>query len=53
MKQFFANIQNSRRQRAAYNRTVAALSALNIDAKLDLDIYQGDISAIARAAVYK
>lgn len=53
MKQLFANVLNYRRKRAAYHRTVAALSALDIDARLDLAIYRGDISSIAYAAVYK
>ncbi len=36
----------------AYRRTVAELSALPVDTLLDLDIYSGDIPALARDAVY-
>jgi hypothetical protein len=37
---------------AAYNRTVAALSALPLESQWDLDIYSGDVRSIARNAVY-
>ncbi|MEM9779708.1 MAG: hypothetical protein AAF813_07300 [Pseudomonadota bacterium] len=52
MESLFSRLQTAARKRAAYNRTVAELSALPLDSKLDLDIYQGDIPKIARAAVY-
>lgn len=48
----FSQIQTAARKRAAYNRTVAELSALPIQSRLDLDIYAGDIRDIARRAVY-
>jgi hypothetical protein len=40
------------KKRADYHRTVRALSRLPIDTALDLDIYSGDIKAIAHRAVY-
>lgn len=39
-------------KRAEYRRTVALLSNLPIDSRLDLDIYHGDIRKLARGAVY-
>jgi len=35
-----------------YRRTLAELRALPIDSLLDLDFHRGDLSAIARRAVY-
>ncbi|MEM9792689.1 MAG: hypothetical protein AAF848_07080 [Pseudomonadota bacterium] len=52
MESLFSRLQTAARKRAAYNRTVAELSALPLDSCLDLDIYKGDIPKIARAAVY-
>ena len=39
-------------RRIAYNRTLSELSALPLDSRLDLDIYEGDIRKIAHHAVY-
>jgi hypothetical protein len=47
-----SNLKKAAYQRASYRRTVAELSALPLDTQLDLDIYAGDIPAIARRAVY-
>ncbi|NNU78949.1 hypothetical protein HMH01_00730 [Halovulum dunhuangense] len=52
MKAFLNRIVTAIRKRAAYEHTVAALSRLPLDVKLDLDIYQGDVRAIAHRAVY-
>ncbi|WP_198671185.1 hypothetical protein [Oceanibium sediminis] len=52
MNAIINTLKTSARKRRAYNRTVAALSAMNIDTRLDLDIYEGDIRKIARNAVY-
>lgn len=52
MKSFIDTVKTSAEKRRAYNRTVAELSALNLDSRLDLDIYEGDIRRIARNAVY-
>jgi uncharacterized protein YjiS (DUF1127 family) len=38
-------------QYRAYRRTLAALRALPIDTLLDLDLYRGDLKAIARDQV--
>ena len=35
-----------------YRRTLAELRTLSLDGRLDLDIYAGDIPALARRAVY-
>lgn len=40
------------RKYAAYRRTMRELAALTLDARLDLDIYAGDIRKIAHTAVY-
>ena len=42
----------SKKDAAAYRRTVSQLRQLPNDLKLDLDIYDGDIPAIARRAIY-
>lgn len=39
-------------RRIAYNRTLSELSALPLNSRLDLDIYEGDIPKIAHRAVY-
>lgn len=48
----FANLRASLRNRAAYRHTVSELKRLPLDLRLDLNIYDGDIPAIARRAVY-
>jgi uncharacterized protein YjiS (DUF1127 family) len=52
MTSYMTKLMSAARKRAAYRRTIAELSTLPIDTALDLDIYQGDIPAIARRAVY-
>ncbi len=37
---------------AQYRRTVRSLNGLTLEARLDLDIYKGDIPQIAYKAVY-
>jgi len=49
---FIHSIRQAAAKRAAYRRTVRALSRLPIDVALDLDIYAGDAPKIARRAVY-
>ncbi len=49
---FFTTIRTAAAKRAAYRRTVAALSALPLETALDLDIYRPDARTIARRAVY-
>lgn len=48
----FTRLNKAVTQRIAYHRTVAELDALPLDTRLDLDIYKGDIPAIAAQAVY-
>lgn len=53
MTSIFSQIRTAAAKRAAYNRTVAEISA--IDTRLaveDLGIYPGDASRIAKRAVY-
>jgi uncharacterized protein YjiS (DUF1127 family) len=45
-------LKSAAAKRADYHRTVAELSRMDINTALDLDIYHGDIPAIARRAVY-
>ena len=52
MPSLFEAVRDTARKRALYHRTVAELRATSIDTQLDLDIYAGDIPAIARRAVY-
>lgn len=48
----FTSLRTALRNRAAYLRTVSELKRLPLDLRLDLDIYEGDITTIARRAVY-
>ncbi|WP_164871762.1 hypothetical protein [Solirhodobacter olei] len=48
----FREVRSALRNAAAYRRTVSQLRQLPNDLKLDLDIYDGDIPAIARRAIY-
>ena len=52
MTSLYETLRDRARRRASYNRTIAALQSTSIDTRLDLDIYEGDIPAIARRAVY-
>lgn len=52
MKSIIGTLKDSANKRRAYNRTVSELSAMTLDTRLDLDIYEGDIRKIARNAVY-
>ncbi len=52
MKSLVSQLGAAARNRVAYLRTVAELSSLPLDTRLDLDIYAGDIRHIARRAVY-
>lgn len=52
MTSLFDTIRDRAQKRALYNRTVSELKALPLDARLDLDIYEGDIPSIASRAVY-
>jgi hypothetical protein len=52
MTSIFAQIQNRLRQRAAYSRTVAEISAMPLETALDLGIFTEDAAKIARRAVY-
>ena len=52
MNTLFENLRDRASKRSLYNRTVAELQSTNIDTRLDLGIYEGDIEAIARRAVY-
>lgn len=52
MKTLVSNLRAAARNRVAYMRTVAELSQLSLDTRLDLDIYAGDVRRIARRAVY-
>ena len=52
MTSLYETLRDRARKRALYNRTVTALQSTSIDTQLDLDIYAGDIPAIARRAVY-
>ena len=48
----FTNLRAAVQKRAAFIRTRNALRALPLDVALDLDIYPGDATQIARSAVY-
>lgn len=52
MKTLVSNLRAAARNRVAYLRTVAELSQLPLDTRLDLDIYAGDVRNIAHRAVY-
>lgn len=52
MTSIVSRMRDSFARRAAYHRTVAALTAMPLDTALDLDIYRGDARKIARDAVY-
>lgn len=52
MKTLVSQLRTAARNRAAYLRTVAELSQLSLDTRLDLDIYVGDVRRIAHRAVY-
>jgi uncharacterized protein YjiS (DUF1127 family) len=52
MQTLVSRLRDAARRHAAYRRTVAELSAIPLDTALDLDIYHGDIPAIARRAVW-
>lgn len=50
---FFANLRTAAQKRAAYNRTVAELSAVETRLAVeDLGFYPGDAHQIARRTVY-
>lgn len=48
----FVTLRTALQAGLAYRRTVAELRRLPLELRLDLDIYAGDIPAIARRAVY-
>lgn len=53
MTSIFANIRKAAAQRAAYNRTVAELSAMPVERAVeDLGIFPGDAQKIAYKTVY-
>lgn len=53
MPSIIEQIRIAARQRAAYNRTVAELSAMPVELAVeDLGIFPGDARQIARRAVY-
>jgi hypothetical protein len=52
MKSLVSHLRAAARNRVAYLRTVAELSQLPLDTRLDLDIYAGDVRRIAHRAVY-
>jgi uncharacterized protein YjiS (DUF1127 family) len=53
MTSIIAQIRKAAAKRAAYNRTVAELSAMPVDLAVeDLGFYPGDAQKIARKAVY-
>ena len=53
MTTLFSRIRKAAAQRVAYNRTVAAISAMPIEIAVeDLGIYPGDARAIAARSVY-
>ena len=52
MFSLISQIATAARNRAAYRRTVAELSALPLDTALDINVYYRDIPAIAHRAVY-
>jgi hypothetical protein len=52
MKSLVSHLRAAARNRVAYLRTVAELSRLPLDTRLDLDIYAGDVRRIAHRAVY-
>lgn len=53
MASIIAQIRNAAAKRAAYNRTVAEISAMPVDLAVeDLGIYPGDAQAIAARIVY-
>ena len=49
---YFSRAYDAARKGIAYKRTVSELKRLPLDSRLDLDIYEGDIPAIAHRAVY-
>ncbi|MBF9043667.1 hypothetical protein HKCCE4037_10025 [Rhodobacterales bacterium HKCCE4037] len=53
MASILSTIRTAAQKRAAYNRTVAELSALSVEQGVeDLGLYPGDAAKIARQAVY-
>jgi len=52
MATFFRALRTAAAKRAAYNRTAAERSRLDVHAAFDVNIYRGDIPEIARKAVY-
>lgn len=46
------NFMEDLKKRRAYRHTINELRRLPLDTALDLDIYKGDIKAIAHRAVY-
>jgi uncharacterized protein YjiS (DUF1127 family) len=53
MTAIISRLCNAAAKRAAYNRTVAEIAAMNRHVALeDLNIYTGDAAAIAYKAVY-
>ena len=52
MTSLYETIRDRAKKRALYNQTVSELKATSLDTQLDLDIYVGDIPAIAHHAVY-
>ena len=52
MTSLYDTVRARARKRALYSRTIAELETLDLDTRLDLGIYEGDIPAIARRAVY-
>jgi hypothetical protein len=52
MPDLLTHIRTRLRQRAAYNRTRAALRSMPLDVAIDLDIYPLDAEKLAAKAVY-
>ena len=52
MLNLLETIRTAARNRVAYSRTVAELSALSVRAQSDLGLHAGNIKQIARAAAY-
>lgn len=52
MLNLIETIRTAARNRVAYSRTVAELSALSVRAQSDLGLHAGNIKQIARAAAY-
>lgn len=52
MSNYTAHLLDDARKFIAYRRTVRSLNSLDVNTRLDLDIYQANIPQIAHKAVY-